>query len=158
MRDYIKNIIIGYFQKNDLKTTRELICQKKMMDNRFYDLPIELQEYIHEINRKSILEEYMKHKSMFKECIKKIKPDIQFRMFFIKHTDKSATSSKIYEKKYGIDYYEQPRMDRGKYYIYVLCGNILFSKNELSKKLEENGVVVKKSWRKVDIIRKLMKI
>ena len=67
--------------------------------------------------------------------------------------------SKMYEKKYGISYNQQPRNHKVfNNYIYVLCGDLLYSKNDLNKKLEENGVAVKKSWRKVDMIRKLMKL
>lgn len=124
-----------------------------LVDNRFYDLPYELQEYIYEINRKS----------MFEECMEQIKPREKYAistMFLDSPNLPWGRISKMYKKKYGILYDDQPSNHKAVNGVYpvVLCGDMMLSKNDMSEMLEENGVKIKKSWRKVDMIRKLMKL
>ena len=124
-----------------------------LVDNRFYDLPTDLREYIHEINRKS----------MFEECMEQIKPREKYpisTMFLDRPSLPWGRISKMYQKKYGIEYTKQPRNHRAVTGLYpiILCGDMVLSKKNMIKKLEENGVEIKKSWRKVDMIRKLMKL
>ena len=117
------------------------------MKNYLDLLPYEILEYIYEINNKNIFDECLKHIIIHRTENAYLNAELRI--------------NRMYKKKYGIPILEQPNKSatsNNLHCIYRLCCDMLYSKNHLREKLEKNGVVVKKSWKKVDMIRKLMKL